>query len=136
MYPLLIPFLNLTFHLQHHSVSCIEAVSIIEYYLSQMKENMIKYNIPDDGYTLINYIEKRLLLNKNVQIYQLASLLTPDGIIRYRKIIGNEFNAQEDDNLYWHLKIELLDRKYTTYDATQMRSLDFSSYIKDIEKFE
>lgn len=101
-----------------------------------MKENMIKYDIPDDGYTLISYIEKRLLLNKNVQIYQLASLLTPDCIIRYRKIMGNEFNIQEDDDLFWHLKIELLDRKYSNYDATQMRCLDFSSYIKDIEKFE
>ena len=136
MYPLLIPFLNLTFHLQHHSISCVEAVIIIEYYLSQMKDNMIKYEIPKEGYTLINLIEKRLLLNKNVQMYQLASLLTPDGIIRYRNIDGKEFNIQEDDNLYWHLKIEFLDRKYTKYDATQMRSLDFSSYIQDIEKFE
>ena len=67
-------------------------------------------------------------------MYQLASLLTPDGIIRYRNIVGKEFNIQEDDNLYWHLKIEFLDRKYTKYDATQMQSLDFRSYIQDIEK--
>lgn len=133
VYPLLIPFLNLTFHLQKHSVSCIEAVIIIEYYLNQMKENIIKYEIPKEGTVLVNNIEKRLLLNKNIQIYQLASLLTPDGIVRYRKILGNEYDIHEDENSYWHLKIEIFDRKYTTF---QMTNLNFNYYINDLINFD
>ena len=50
-------------------------------------------------------IQKRLLLNKNIQLYQLASLLTPDGIVRYREIMKNDSRINslvENSKEYWH----------------------------------
>ena len=43
------------------------------------------------------------MLHKNVQIYQLASLLTPDGIVRYRGIVQSEYSIPETGQ-YWHIK--------------------------------
>ena len=71
VYPLLFPYLKLTYHLQNDT-----AVLIVERYLNEMNENIIKYKISKGTYELINLIEKRLLLHKNVQLYQLASLFT------------------------------------------------------------
>ena len=80
VYPLLFPYLKLTYHLQNDDISCVHAVLIVERYLNEMNENIIKYKISKGAYELINLIEKRLLLHKNVQLYQLASLFTLEGI--------------------------------------------------------
>ena len=108
IYPLLFPVLNLTNHLQSDFLSCVDMVLIVEYYLSEMKKNIRKYiksenvEIAND---LIKSIKKRLLLNTNVQLYQLASILTPDGIVRYRnkmKKTQPEYDIQNDSYQYWH----------------------------------
>ena len=73
-----------------------------------MKKSIIKYEIPDEGKLLYSFIKKRLLLNKNNQLYQLASLLTLDGIINYRKItISRDFEENVTD--YFHSIFELKD---------------------------
>ena len=102
VYPLLFYFEKLTNQIQKENVSCVEAILIIEHYLHKMKDNIIKYEI-ESGFELINSIKKRLLLNHNVQLYQLASLFTPDGIVRYRKKMKGytEYNIIEDENIYF-----------------------------------
>lgn len=103
VYPLLFPYLKLTYHLQNDDISCIHAVLIIEHYIKEMKENIEEFEIKDAGYELIRNIKKRLLLNKNIQIYQLASLFTPDGIVRFRLKNKNHYNIPETDD-FWHNK--------------------------------
>ena len=136
IYPLLYPYLKLTYHLQDEQISCVHAVLIIQFYLDQMINNIEEYKIPEIGQILIKKIENRLLLNKNVQMYQLASLFTPDGIIRYRNIIKNEYNIPEEDN-YWHnnegfISMELYSMKNTlnvhSYILGQLNN--FKSVIK------
>ena len=102
VYPFLFYFEKLTNQIQKENVSCVEAILIIEHYLHKMKDNIIKYEI-ESGFELINSIKKRLLLNHNVQLYQLASLFTPDGIVRYRKKMKGytEYNIIEDENIYF-----------------------------------
>ena len=118
IYPLLLPFLKLTFHLQSDQISCVHAVYIIQFYIDQMNENIIRYNIPDIGKKLIKKIENRLLLHKNVQIYQLASLLTPDGIVRYRGIVQGEYSIPETGQ-YWHIKEGFFESELFSAQNTQ-----------------
>lgn len=49
-----------------------------------MEDNIIKFDISESGKRFVGKIKRQLLLNKNVQIYQLASFFTPDGIVRNR----------------------------------------------------
>lgn len=102
VYPLLFYFEKLTDQIQQEDVSCVEAVLIIEHYLKKIKQMIFKYKI-DSGKELIHSIKRRLLLKKNVQLYQLASLFTPDGIVRYRKKMKkySEYNIKEDSNKYF-----------------------------------
>ena len=111
VYPLLFPYLKLTYHLQNDDLSCVHAVLIIEHYINEMIANIIEYNISEDAYELINLIEKRLLLNKNVQLYQLSSLFTLDGIVRYRSIMEGQYSVHENDN-FWHNKEGFLHTQF------------------------
>lgn len=128
VYPLLYYFAKLTDHLQEDNVSCVEAVLIVEHYLRIIKQNIVKFNIGQAGKDLYYFMKKRLLLNFNNQLYQFLSLLTPEGIVRYRKKMRahKTFNIQEDENLYFHTLIDqpIRDRK---------NSIDFlinETYIK------
>lgn len=121
-------FAKLTDHLQEDNVSCVEAVLIVEHYLRIIKQNIVKFNIGQAGKDLYYFMKKRLLLNFNNQLYQFLSLLTPEGIVRYRKKMraNKTFNIQEDENLYFHTLIDqpIRDRK---------NSIDFlikETYIK------
>lgn len=55
---------------------------------------------------LIIIFKKLLLLDKNIQNYQLTSLLISDGIALYRIILVNEYDIRENSN--WHLKSKYL----------------------------
>ena len=134
VYPLLVPFYGLTSHLQNSAYTSVHTVLIIEFYLNQMKANIEKYEIPNDGYQLIECIEKRLLLHKNNQIYQLASLFTLDGIIRYRKIVGDEFDIPENDD-YWHIPIKYCNINF--YIGTEnIAHLELNRFKDIIDNFE
>ena len=131
VYPLLFPFQNLTNHLQSDLISCVDAVLIIEHYLKQMKENIKKY-LKDQNKVhandLIKKIKKRLLLNKNVQIYQLASLFTLDGIVRYRKKMHKvypNFLDLDEQTEYWHSHWYFVE----TWRIKKMENID--DYIKN-----
>ncbi len=109
VYPLLFHFASLVDYMQNENLSCVESVIIIEHFLGKMKENIIKYQIVDFGKDLYDSIKKRLILNKNVQLYQLASLMIPEGIIRYRQIMGKsnfEFNIKENNDSYFNIMKE------------------------------
>lgn len=144
VYPLLFPFQNLTNHLQSDLVSCVDAVLIIEYYLGEMKKNIKKYLNDDNkvhAYNLIKKIKRRLLLNHNVQIYQLASLFTLDGIVRYRKKMGQkypEFNVVEDKSQYWHSDWFFVEtwriKKFENIDSYIENELD--DYLNILQNFE
>lgn len=64
IYPLLLPFLKLTFHLQSVQISCVHAVYIIQFYIDQMNENIIRYNIPDIGKKLIKKNRKSFIITQ------------------------------------------------------------------------
>ena len=102
VYPLLIQFLSLTKYLQNDVLSCVDAIIIIEYYLNQMRNNIEEYEI-EEGHLLIECIEKRLRLYRNVYMYHFGSLFTPDGIVRYRRLMDFD-NLEEDHSLYWRIK--------------------------------
>lgn len=102
VYPLLIPYLSLTKYLQNDVLSCVDAIIIIEYYLNQMRNNIEEYEI-EEGHLLIECIEKRLRLNRNVYMYHFGSLFKPDGIVRYRRLMDFD-NLEEDHSLYWRIK--------------------------------
>lgn len=104
-FPLLIPFYKLTCILQNNKISCVDAILVVEHFIKEINKNIIQYGIPESGNRLIQMIQKRLLLNKNIQLYQLASLLTPDGIVRYREIKKNNSRINslvENSKEYWH----------------------------------
>ena len=111
VYPLLFPYLKLTYHLQNDDISCVHAVLIVERYLNEMNENIIKYKISKGAYELINLIEKRLLLHKNVQLYQLASLFTLDGIVRYRSYMKGQYTTLENED-FWYNKEGFLQTQF------------------------
>lgn len=102
VYPLLIPYLSLTKYLQNDVLSCVDAIIIIEYYLNQMRNNIEEYEI-EEGHLLIECIEKRLRLNRNVYMYHFGSLFKPDGIVRYRRLMDFD-NLEKDHSLYWRIK--------------------------------
>lgn len=102
VYPLLIPYLSLTKYLQNDVLSFVDAIIIIEYYLNQMRNNIEEYEI-EEGHLLIECIEKRLRLNRNVYMYHFGSLFKPDGIVRYRRLMDFD-NLEKDHSLYWRIK--------------------------------
>ena len=69
VYPLLVPFYKLTIALQYNEISCVDCIIIIEHYIEEMENIIYKYQIPESGKRFINCIKRRLLLNKNTQIY-------------------------------------------------------------------
>ncbi len=90
---------------------------------------------------LIKKIKRRLLLNHNVQIYQLASLFTLDGIVRYRKKMGEkypEFNVVEDKSQYWHSDWFFVEtwriKKFENIDLYIENELD--DYLNILQNFE
>lgn len=83
----------------------------MERYLNEMNENIIKYKISKGAYELINLIEKRLLLHKNIQLYQLASLFTIEGIVRYRSYMKGQYTTLENDD-FWHNKEGFLQTQF------------------------
>lgn len=137
VYPLLFPYLKLTYHLQNDELSCVHAILIIEHYLQEMKENIAKFNIPQSGYDLINLIKKRLCLHKNVQLYQLASLFTPDGIVRYRSKMKGQYNITENDD-FWHNKEGFLSTHLNLMfpDINSYKKNELDSFIEILNQFQ
>lgn len=86
--------MKLTYHLQRYYISYVQAVLIIEHYLKKKKNNETK----DAGYELMRNIIKCFLSNKSSQIYQLASLFTSDGIVRFRMKNKNQYNFLAKDD--------------------------------------
>ena len=105
VYPLLFPLSVLTNRFQMDDLSCTDAVVLTNFYLKEMMKNISKYQIPN-GKRLYDLIKKRLLLNKNMQLYHLASLLTLDGIILYRQLTISKV-YKETVNNYFHSLTEL-----------------------------
>ena len=137
IYPLLFPYLKLTYHLQNDDVSCVHAVLIVEHYLKEMKEHIIKYEIGEIGHMLIKCIRRRMLLNKNVQLYQLASLFTPDGIIRYRLKIKDQYNIEENED-FWHNKEGFISSNINIsfQDVDSYKRQEIEEYLKILREFD
>lgn len=130
VYPLLFHFASLMDYLQTYNISCVESIIIVEYFLRKMKNNIIKYKIPDEGKNLYKLIKKRLILNKNVQLFQLASLMHPDGIVRYRQLMGKinpDCNIIENSNEYFHC----IDDKLSIEIYEKNRMISINDYKKN-----
>lgn len=137
VYPLLFPYLKLTYHLQNDDISCVHAVLIVERYLNEMIENIIKYNISERAYELINLIEKRLLLNKNVQLYQLASLFTLEGIVRYRSYMKGQYKIYENDD-FWHNNEGFMQTQFNLsfQDINSFKDNELNYFLQILDQFE
>ncbi len=141
VYPLLFHFATLIDFMQNSNISCVESIIIVEYFLDKIKQNIIKYKIRDCGKKLYSFIKKRLILNKNIQLYNLASLFHPDGIVRYRRIMSKvdpAYNIPEENDSYFHcikdkilLEINEKNRKISIEDY---KKNEYNNFFKVLNK--
>lgn len=75
-------------------------------------------------------MEKRLLLNKNVQLYHLVSLFTPAGIVFYRKILKNQnpkYDIPEVEQNYWNGLNQIINQ----YNSANIKYINIDDYIQN-----
>ena len=141
VYPLLFHFASLMDYLQSENVSCVESIVIIEFFLNKIKNNIIEYEISESGKELYDLIKKRLILNKNIQLYNLASLMTPDGIVRYRKIMKSNpaFNITEDESTHFHCVsdsiIISINQENRMISVKDYQNLEYDNFMSVLDKF-
>ena len=141
VYPLLFYFSSLMEYVQEEHLSCVDAIIVVEHFLSKIKKNIEMYQIHESGKDLYKLIKKKLILNKNVQMFQLASLMCPDGIIRYRQImskINKIFDIEEENESYFHCINEelsiLIKEKNRMISIDEYKNNEYKKFIEILAK--